>query len=291
MPTMLLSIIHRTIYRYSDSARDSVNELRLSPEETARQSPQSCTLEISPPAKLTSSRDLFGNLVHSFTVEKDHTQLSVTGRSLVETRSCPHLVYRSHTIPLDRFPADHRDDLPYDFLTESSCVPRDPQTWREALDVKARSSRSWGHLLTNLRNHIFETCTYHEQKVHVMRTATEVQRERIGTCQDFAHLMIAQLRSLKIPARYCSGYLYDSGLDGKKSPELLGAAVTHAWVEALVPDIGWLGIDPTNRCWVDERYVSVASGRDYHDIVPIRGSLLGGGKHRSLDILLHVKAV
>ena len=289
--SMLLRVLHRTTYRYSESARDSMNELRLSPEETVRQQPRSCSIEISPQASLSESRDLFGNLVHSFTIEKEHTLLSVTANSLVETRSFPHLVYRSYTIPIDPLPCTQKGHLPHDFLTGSSCVPPDPHIWREALDIKAGAQDNWGHLLAGIRNHIFETCTYREQHLHVMRTSTEIQRERIGTCQDFAHLMIAQLRSLSIPARYCSGYLYDPGLDGKDSPELLGAAVTHAWVEALVPGIGWLGVDPTNRCWVDERYVSVALGRDYHDIVPIRGSLIGGGKDRSLGVLVEVKAV
>lgn len=288
---MRLRIVHTTTYHYSQPARESINELRLTPEESARQSLEHCAIHVSPKTTLAESHDLFGNRLHQFTVEDPHETLVVTAESSVETHPLPHQVYRCYKTPLGSPASLQEDENLHDFLSESSCVPRDPETWREALDIQTRSDSTWGGLLVALRNHIFETCIYREQLVHTMRTSTEVQRERIGTCQDFAHLLLAYLRLLNFPARYCSGYLYDPGLDGKEVAELVGSGVTHAWVEAFVPEIGWVGIDPTNRCWVDDRYVSLAIGRDYHDIVPIQGSLIGGGNERKLDVSVRVQAV
>lgn len=288
---MRLGVTHTTSYQYSQPARDSINELKLTPENTSRQSLEKCELQVAPDADLQESRDLFGNRLHQFTVEEPHTKLIITAKSVVETQAYPHLVYRCYKT--ERCPPSsfQEDDSLRDYLSESACVPRDPETWREALDIQTRADPTWAGLFDAIRNHIFETCIYREQIVHAMRTSTEVQRERTGTCQDFAHLMLAYLRLLNYPARYCSGYLYDPGLEQQKEAELIGSGVTHAWVEAFIPDIGWVGIDPTNRCWVNDHYITLAVGRDYHDIVPIKGSLLGGGKERKLDVSVRVQAV
>ncbi|MEM9080600.1 MAG: transglutaminase family protein [Verrucomicrobiota bacterium] len=285
---MRLHVTHHTLYRYSLPARSSINELRLSPEHTDRQSPSETRFEINPTTKLSSTRDLFGNLVHHFEVEEKHPALSITSTSTVETLpsfSPPETLLHQ---PLQN-PADLQlDDRLRDFLTDSNCIQRDPQTWREALDLQANATPTWSALLEKLNNHIFQTCHYQEQHLHTMRTATQVQRERTGTCQDFAHLLISYLRLLHIPARYTSGYLYDPGLDHNNQPQLIGSGTTHAWVEAFLPDFGWLGIDPTNNCWVNDHYISLAFGRDYHDVVPIRGSFLGGGKNRDLEVSIQI---
>jgi transglutaminase-like putative cysteine protease len=286
---MLLQITHTTSFHYSLPARSSINELRLSPEDTSRQTPGDTIFQIEPTTELTFSRDLFGNLVHHFEIEEKHPALIISAISEVETFFSPHP-------PLSLFDqevidASANDDTLRDFLSESDCILRDPGTWREAVDIHSSSDGTWSGLLFDLSQHIFTTCAYREQKIHVMRNSSDVQRERFGTCQDFAHLLTSYLRLLQIPARYCSGYLYDPGLDGSDTPELIGSGTTHAWVEAHHPVFGWVGIDPTNNCWVNDHYVSIAFGRDYHDVVPIRGSFLGGGKNRELEVSITVKSV
>ena len=286
---MRLHITHETTYHYSLPARLSVNELRLSPEDSPRQTPGETHFRIDPVATLASSRDLFGNLVHQFEFEDKHPSLNIAVESTVETRPYSPPSHEVLHSPLPH-PSKHSgDDHLRDFLSESNCIPRDPETWREALDLQSCSDNTWAGFVLTLSQHIFENCKYCEQHIHTMRAASQVQRERTGTCQDFSHLLIAYLRLLHIPARYISGYLYDPGLDGGTSPELIGSGTTHAWVEAYLPNFGWLGIDPTNNCWVNENYVSLAFGRDYHDVVPIRGSFMGGGNNRELEVSILVQ--
>ena len=286
---MRLQVTHSTHYRYSLPARASINDLRLSPEDTERQTPETTELTIDPVAELKPTRDLFGNLVHNFEVTDPHLALSITATSIVQTEPDFDPPENLRHLSLKHSSPQHWDDRFHDFLTDSGCVQRDPETWREALDIQARSRKTWATVVEDLSHHIFTTCQYQEQFIHTARTSTQVQRERTGTCQDFAHLLIAYLRHLNLPARYCSGYLYDPGLDGSNQPQLIGTGTTHAWVEAYLPGFGWLGIDPTNNCWVNEHYITLAFGRDYHDVVPIRGSFLGGGNERDLSVTIDIK--
>ncbi len=288
---MRLSIRHKTTYFYSLPARSNINELRLAPEETDRQKPGELEITVDPEAKLWHSRDLFGNLVHSFEVEEKHNQLSVLAESDVET------------VPPDLSLRDRAYDLPFgqsadavkpdktkrEFSIDSTFVKKNPEIWKEAIDLQYDVGESWGEFIEGVSRYIFENCQYSEQTVHSMTTAAEVQERKSGTCQDFSHLMVGYCRALGIPARYISGYLYDPGLDGPGKNEFIGAEMTHAWTEVHVPGVGWIGIDPTNCKWVDEHYVSAAFGRDYHDVAPIRGSLLGGGPERDLEVEVSVR--
>ncbi len=290
---MRLSITHTTIFHYSLPARSNINELRLAPEENERQVPGELRIEIDPEpeTELTVSRDLFGNLVHAFEVERKHPRLSITSASEVETLPDLAPVARLRASPFDDRDAVRRDDSTHEFLVDSRYVEKTPELWREAIDVSLEAERSWGGIVERLSDHVFDTCRWEEQLIHRATTAVEVQKSRLGTCQDFAHLLIGLCRALEIPARYVSGYLYDPGLDGGGSAAFTGAGVSHAWVDFFSPACGWVGIDPTNRCWVDDHYVSVARGRDYGDVAPVRGSLLGGGSRRSMEVEVTVRRV
>ncbi|MEM1441924.1 MAG: transglutaminase family protein [Verrucomicrobiota bacterium] len=287
---MRLSISHRTQYFYTAPARSNINELRLSPEENARQKPGAIEIQVEPVAELREMRDLFGNLVHHFEVEERHEQLTIHSRAEVETRGSLDLAMRAMTIPLKEFLVEDKESL-FEFTTDSTFVGKNPETWREAIDIHLSCEKTWGALILGLSDSIFESCEYEEQTIHGMATSEEIQACKKGTCQDFSHLLISYCRALGMPARYLSGYLYDPGLDTKTEADFIGSGATHAWVEVHVPSIGWVGIDPTNRRWVDEHYVSVSSGRDYHDVAPVRGSLIGGGGDRSLEVDVMVKAV
>tara|TARA_R110002096_G_scaffold203718_2_gene389026 strand:- start:11062 stop:11934 length:873 start_codon:yes stop_codon:yes gene_type:complete len=287
---MRLKIFHRTTYTYGLPARSNINELRLAPEETHRQQPGPLQIRVTPNSELDEARDLFGNLVHSFEVEEKHATLEIIAESEVQTHFDPTLPEMAHQIELPDSP-EIEDDLVHDFLVDCTFVERNTAIWREAVDIRLNCEATYGSVVQGLSDFIFESCTYREQIVHLMTTAAEVQSEKIGTCQDFAHLLLAYCRALGIPARYISGYLYDPGIEAATQPEFIGAESTHAWVEVYVPQVGWIGIDPTNRRWVDEHYVTVAFGRDYHDVAPVRGSLLGGGRRRTIDVEVAVKAL
>jgi len=288
---MQLRVSHITRYLYSMAARYNQNELRLAPEETHRQRPGSLTISVSPYTELDTTRDLFGNLVHSFEVEEAHGELVIDAVSEVETLDTTHLHEEAMKVPLRKVgELEEEEASVHEFLTDSTFVKRDPVIWREAVDIKADCSPTYGAVVRAMSEFIFKHCHYDEAKlVHCMTSAMEVQQCRSGTCQDFSHLLVAYCRALGIPARYISGYLYDPGLEDEGvNPEWIGAGVSHAWVEFFVPGLEWVGIDPTNNCWVNEHHVSVAFGRDYHDVAPIRGSLQGGGKNRKLEVGVEV---
>ncbi|MEM1296982.1 MAG: transglutaminase family protein [Verrucomicrobiota bacterium] len=287
---MRLKIFHRTTYSYSLPARSNINELRLAPEETQRQEPGPLEIRVNPDSSLQEARDLFGNLVHSFEVEEKHAKLEIIAESEVTTNSDAALPARAGQIELPKSP-EFEDELVHEFLVDCTFVERNTEMWREAIDIRLNCEPTYGSIVEGLSNFIFDSCTYRDQVVHRMTSAAEVQQDKIGTCQDFAHLLLGYCRSLEIPARYVSGYLHDPGIDEGEQPEFIGAEATHAWVDVFVPQVGWVGIDPTNRCWINDHYVTVAFGRDYHDVAPVRGSLLGGGRRRSIDVEVAVKAL
>ncbi|MDF1814282.1 MAG: transglutaminase family protein [Verrucomicrobiales bacterium] len=288
---MRLSITHDTVFHYSLPARSNINEVRLAPEENDRQNPGGLEIIVDPEPEtgLSPSRDLFGNLVHAFEVERKHPQLRITAKSDVETICGKSMAVETQNLSFDNVKEVKSDDSVHEYLVDSHYVAKSPEIWKEAIDVCFESEQTWGCIAKNLSDHVFTTCRWEAQLIHRATTAAEVQQDRIGTCQDFAHLLIGMCRSIGIPARYVSGYLYDPGLDHGSAASFTGTNVSHAWVDFYAPEVGWVGLDPTNHCWVDENYVSVAKGRDYGDVAPVRGSLLGGGPKRSMDVHVEVK--
>lgn len=290
---MQLRVIHTTKYTYSMVARANANELRLLPEENYRQRPGTASISVSPQpdTEIETTRDLFGNLVQTFEIEGPHGELWIQSESVTETLDCARLHQKAMEVPLqDALDVEQLDVSVHQFLTDSTFVQKDPATWREALDVKSECAPTYGALVEGLSEYIFKSCKYEDKAIHTMTTASEVQRCKAGTCQDFSHLLVGYCRALGMPARYISGYLFDPGLESGH-PDYVGAEISHAWVEVFVPGLEWVGIDPTNKMWIDEHYISVAFGRDYHDVAPIRGSLQGGGKKRTLEVAVEVRAV
>lgn len=288
---MRLRIEHVTTYGYSLPARSNRNELRLAPEENERQSPGPLTIDLFPSAEIREGRDLLGNLVHHFEVVEKHPELRITTVSEVETFSVANKVDTAREMPFPDRPSPPDDDFLYSFLGDSELVSGSFPLWREAVDAKLRSAPSWGEIVAGLSEHVFQSCRYEFDPHAGIPTAEETRESRVGSCQEFAHLLLGYCRTLSIPARYVSGYLYDPGIDEESESETLGAGATHAWVEVHVPGVGWIGIDPTNRRWIDESYISIATGRDYFDVAPVRGNFLGGGKDRSLSVSVSVRRI
>ena len=144
-----------------------------------------------------------------------------------------------------------------------------PEVWRLAIDATVGIADVWQAAVQVMR-FIHAEFEYQPKVTSVHTGLAEVLEKRSGVCQDFTHVMLGMCRSLKIPARYVSGYLYNGPTD-----ELEGSQASHAWCEVFVPDHGWLALDPTNDQQADERYIRVAVGRDYSDIVPVQGTYRG----------------
>lgn len=277
---MELKVYHRTEYRYSSPARDSVNEVKLSPNDSKSQKCASSLISVIPPARPAPYMDLYGNQSHHIEVPQKHEKLVVEARMRVHT---------APTLKIEDYPYGTkmsslkglagRDDC-HPFLQSSPYVDVNPKVWRVAVDIMDASGDVFqtGYAIME---HIFKEYRYQPGATAVTTHANEVIKKKIGVCQDFAHAMVAFCRSLKIPARYVSGYFFD----GTRDHSLRGSEATHAWVEIFVEGFGWIGLDPTNNKVVDDTYIVLAVGRDYTDVAPVVGSYFGGG---TSTLIVHV---
>jgi transglutaminase-like putative cysteine protease len=275
-------VVHKTSYRYSEPASLSQNELLLQPRPTATQQVLQSRLVITPePQYLQQRTDFFGNTAHVFMVQQSHSELTMTATSIVETS--PSVIPAPEKTPaweaVVRRLADHdraADLDAYQFVFASPFITTGPEPM-----AYARSSFPPGTPLLSgaldLVRRIFTDFTYDKTATTVDTSVDQVLANRKGVCQDFAHLAISGLRSLGLAARYVSGYLKTSPPPGK--PKLIGADASHAWISLFVPDEGWVDLDPTNNLIPGETHILLAWGRDYGDVTPMKGVVMGGGKH------------
>lgn len=313
---MDLRILHRTTYRYQGSVDMAQHMAHLSPVDTATQDVLSHSLHIEPePATCSQTHDAFGNLRSFFSQQAPHETLEVLADSLVRTRVPAPLpddpVWRAQTWERVREHFRYRAGAPWDaaseYLFASTHVPCD-----DAFVAFARPAFPAGRPMLAaaraLMVLIHTKLLYESDSTEVNTPALEALEQGKGVCQDFAHIMIGCLRSLGLPARYVSGYLLTQPPPGK--PRLIGADASHAWVSVYVPlppgtgaqtpeedasehtvTGAWFDFDPTNnRCgWGSpgEDYVTLATGRDFADVSPMRGVIQGGARH-ALEVAVTV---
>jgi transglutaminase-like putative cysteine protease len=269
---LIYSVRHITTFRYQPAVRESVIEVRLQPRSEANQRCLSFNLDVNPPANITQYRDSTGNTVHHFDIAGSHTEVKVTAQSTVQVQS----------VPAPR-PSEAGDWADLDALTAGDdywemMLPSEFAHSTEALEQLARELKcarrgSPLELLTELNEGIYELFAYVPNSTKVDSPIEEALQSRQGVCQDFAHIMTALARPLRIPCRYVSGYLFHQEENGHQDRSLEGAS--HAWVEALVPRLGWIAFDPTNSLIGGDRHIRVAIGRDYADVPPTRGVYKG----------------
>jgi transglutaminase-like putative cysteine protease len=282
---MRFQITHLTQYRYADPASESYMEARIAPPSTTGQTVLRRTLAITPDCRVTSYRDYFGNTVEQFSVIARHTELLLRAESEVETH--PVIVSpEALDISISEARQIYRGQLlaRYDYLRPSAGVQLGRTVFEHANRL-FRSSTQLGETVHALLHWVHEHFTYQSGVTHVGTTVDEALTLRRGVCQDFAHVMIAILRSAEIPARYVCGYIEtDRQRDAVAAAPagerpLVGAAESHAWVEVGLPNGDWYALDPTNDIPAGERHVMVSAGRDFHDVSPTRGVFKGAGGH------------
>lgn len=287
---MIYRIRHQTRYGYSQAASLSQNEVCLHPRATAAQKVRQARLSISPePAYLHERTDFFGNRVHIFMVQHPHHELRIFSESVVETSVMPAPApdatpaWETVAARLATFVTEEDLDA-RQYVFDSPLIPHLP-----AMADYARASFPPGTTVLrgalDLMNRIYKEFTYEKSATSVDTPIDVVLNTRKGVCQDFAQLHIAGLRTLGLAARYVSGYL--ETLPPPGTPKLVGADASHAWLSLYVPDIGWIDLDPTNDQIPGERHVTVAWGRDYGDVTPAKGVVMGGGVH-SLSVEVDV---
>ena len=279
-------IHHETAYHYDQPVGESRQLLRLTPRDLPWQTCVAHRIHVAPePGRIQEFTDSFGNRVRALHFEADHDALEVRAESWVElhARTLPAL---ADTPPWEMV----RDLLAYRVgrrlapatLEATACLfeSTDIRIKREFAEYAAQDFTPGTPLLLaadRLMRRIFEEFTFDPQATDVSTPVTEVFAKKRGVCQDFAHFMISCLRSMGIAARYMSGYLLTRPPPGKK--RLIGADATHAWVAVFCPDTGWVEFDPTNAIMPSLEHITIGWGRDFNDISPMRGVILGGGEH------------
>lgn len=282
---MLLQVVHETRYAYASRVKTAQHMAHLKPRHGAGQQVVSHELHIEPePAQSSEAPDVWGNTRTYFSLQVPHPELRVVARSVVSTSPAPAIAGTMGWEDARERMRYHRDAL-YDpaaeFLFASPYVPRHADFVAYALP-SFTPGRPLAQAARDLMGRIHADFEYRKQATDASTPALEALHLRQGVCQDFAHVMLACLRSLGLAARYVSGYLLTHRAGGPA--RLVGSDASHAWVSVYVPGAKrggeWMDLDPTNRRAPGEDYVVLATGRDYSDISPLRGVIHGGAKHQ-----------
>ena len=279
---MEYAVTHRTTYSYDSDVSVSHHLVHLRPRVLPWQHVAEHTLTVETDAAVAAERlDCYGNTATFFTISKPHRKLPVTARSRVRV-TAPLLPAAAQTPAWERV----RELCASDVLTTDSATGEfrfdSPYIQRQPAfaDYAAASFSAGRPLLEGISDftaRIFRDFKFDPRATTVATPLAEVFKKRRGVCQDFAHVGIACLRSLGLPARYVSGYLETLPPPGK--PRLVGADASHAWFSVWCPGHGWIDADPTNNLLPGERHITVAWGRDFSDVSPVRGVVVGGGEH------------
>lgn len=271
---MFYAIRHFTRYIYSAPVWESMMEVRMHPRSEGTQRCFTFQLAVKPRARIFSYTDHLGNLIHYFDLPSQHRQLTIIADALVNLdfpQLIPDTLGPERWAELDRLIAEQ--DY-WDMLMPSHFARTSPQLEQLAreLEINHRGQRDPLVLLREINSRVYQAFAYTKRSTAVNSPIEVALEGRQGVCQDFAHIMTALVRNLGIPCRYVSGYLYHD----VSHPDRSADGATHAWVEALLPGLGWVGFDPTNDLLAGERHIRTAVGRDYADVSPTIGMMKGG---------------
>ncbi len=272
---MKFEITHRTEYRYVVPATEAYLEARLLAPDTAAQTVEHREMKTEPDLPTSHYVDAFGNGVEFFSMTLRHERLVIENKMVVKTRAV-ELPESALAVPVAEARQVFSQNLidHFDYLQPTVAVP----LGGAALLWASRhlgGARPLGEALGDLNEAIFRGFEYKSGSTDNSTLLATVWKRKRGVCQDFAHIMLAVLRSAGLPARYVCGYIETDAPPGRR--RLVGSVATHAWVEVLVPGMTWVALDPTNDQWCGERHVAVSFGRDSRDAAPVRGTFKGSG--------------
>ena len=274
-------IKHITRYSYSSAVIDCTNQIMLYPVIDARLEVRSHEIKISHDPVVETFVDYFGNHVGVFSVIKPHTGL------LIE--SVADLITKPINFPVDDMNASEQWAFLKTLQNHTAYLDfMKPEVFLSYAEVKNVLNNLISGEKTPLQNaivlseYVYNNFSYQKGITNVETKTEDVWQLKAGVCQDFAHILLIFLRMFEIPSRYVSGYICP------EDKEMRGEGATHAWVEAYIPNYGWLGLDPTNNCIVNDQHVRLATGRNFSDCTPVKGTYKGSGEH-TLEVSVEIK--
>ena len=305
---MLLEITHDTHYSYDPNVEIAQHFAHLKPASMGSQRVLKTEIEVSPkPSWSEESIDNYGNICTFFSLQNRHSNLSIVAKSLIETRSDIITGPKPEDTPAwelvreyFRYHSNTKWDAASEFLFTSPFIALRPE-FAEFARANFTTGRPILEAAIDLTQRIYGEFHYVTKSTDIGTPALKALEKREGVCQDFAHILIASLRSIGLPSKYISGYILTNPPPGQ--PRLIGGDASHAWVSIYVPSIDangqlstglWCDLDPTNNRWgyttPGDDYVHLAEGRDYADVSPIRGVIHGGADH-ILDVAVTVRPI
>jgi transglutaminase-like putative cysteine protease len=281
---MLFRIRHATRFSYEKAAYQSHNEIRLVPRTSPRQRCLEFRLETNVGSSVVEFRDSFANIVHSVSMHQPHKDFQIVAESIVE-RNPPRLDETAQ-LPFDRYLADDASRTLnfYEFLSPTTYVPFSDRLRRFFWSARPDPHETVAEYVTRIVIFVRDQFGYEPGTTDAYSDVDQMLSAGGGVCQDFSHLTLGVLRLAGVPARYVSGYLAPDPKVG-----FAGEQATHAWLEAMLPDAGWTGFDPTHRGRTTDQHIRVALGRDYSDATPLRGVFRSSGGNHSMSIDLKIE--
>lgn len=284
-------VVHETRYRYNSTVTLSQQYLHMTPRAFSYQQTESHLIWLDPVvSEARDGTDYFGNHIRHVALTLPHNSLLVHAASTVILHPRPGLAQIAGTLPWESVRDMMGREKSAATLEACRYLYASPHvSWFPQLEAYARLSYTPGRpqldAALDLTQRIFDDFEFDGKATDISTPLEQVLHGRRGVCQDFAQLMIGCLRSIGLPARYISGYILTHPPEGQ--PRLIGADASHAWVSVYCPELGWVDFDPTNRCLVQHDHITLGWGRDFSDVTPMRGIVLGGGQ-QLLDVQVTV---
>ena len=273
----IFKIHHITKYEYDRPVKESVNEIKIYPANIPSQQVMDLSLSITNAPEVLIFIDYWGNKTGNFNLLTPHKELIIESKLLIQTTQ--PIIDDLPNIPIASTVFDQQNLSLLQYTRYSSIVlkPFLALAIKELYD----SSKSVAEIAFACSSFIFKEFTYIKGITTIETTVDEIVEHRSGVCQDFAHVLLVLLRSMKIPSRYVSGYICPN------KNGMRGEGATHAWVEFYIPNYGWIGLDPTNNVWAESHHIKLAVGRDFADCTPAKGTFKGPA-HQSLSVYVSV---
>lgn len=268
----IFKIHHITKYEYDRPVRESVNEIKIFPFICREQETLSHELTITSLPEVQTFFDYWGNKTGVFNLLSLHKELIIESKLVVRTTAPSQLRINFHS-GFEQLQKEMNGHLVLIELSESDAIKRQPAI-NEIVQKIIGDGKSVAATVERCAEYIFKYFSYIKGITDIETTVDDIVEHRSGVCQDFAHLMLQMLRTLRIPSRYVSGYICPN------KTGMRGEGATHAWIEAYLPGYGWAGIDPTNNVWVTNHHVKLAVGRHFHDCSPVKGTFKGPARQK-----------